>query len=91
MTNTYEVRILNQKFQLKTDNDESHVKIISDYVNKVFHEIEQKNHNISSQNVAILGALNIAEELFAKQELNQKKITEWKNRLNDLASPQKHD
>ena len=83
MKSTYEVRILNQKFQLKTDQDETHVKQISDYVNKIFHEIASKNANISSQNVAILGALNIAEELFSKDEHNKQKISQWKVKLEE--------
>jgi len=81
MKGTYEVRILNQKFHLKTDQDELHVKQISDYVNKIFHEIGKKNGNISTQNIAILGALNIAEELFSRHQGSKQKVSEWKQIL----------
>lgn len=81
MTKTYEVSILKQKFHLKTDQDEAHVKRVADYVNKVFHAIETKNGNLSTQNIAILGALNIAEEMFVKDSNYHQKIKDWKIRL----------
>lgn len=84
MKNSFEVTILNQKFVLKTENDEAHVKRIADYVNKVFADIQSKAHHISTQNVAILGALNLAEELLIKDECTKDKIKEWKGRIEGL-------
>lgn len=81
MKKSYEVTILNQKFVLKTDNDEGHVKRVADYVNKTFHEIQARTQTISSQNVAILGALNIAEEMFSRGEKSKTLVGEWKQRL----------
>lgn len=86
MKKTFEVRILNQRFHLKTENDENAVKQVSDYVNKVFNDIENNSNNLSSQNVAILGALNIAEQLFSKDKEYKEKIHQWKSRLEGLAT-----
>lgn len=83
MKKAYEVIILNQKFVLRTENDEFHVKRVADYVNKVFHEIQSKAQTISTQNVAILGALNIAEELFTRDDKTRTQIGEWKKNLQD--------
>lgn len=84
MKKAYEVVILNQKFVLKTDNDEFHVKRVADFVNKVFHEIQSKAQTISTQNVAILGALNIADEMFSRDDKVHSQIGEWKKSLQDV-------
>jgi cell division protein ZapA (FtsZ GTPase activity inhibitor) len=86
MKKAYEVKILDQKFVLKTDNDENHVKRIADYVNKVMHEIKHRTQTISTQNIAILGALNIAEELFAHEDESKAMVSDWKNRLSQIAT-----
>jgi cell division protein ZapA (FtsZ GTPase activity inhibitor) len=78
---SYEVTILNQKFVLKTDNDEAHVKRVADYINKTFHDIQQRTQTISTQNVAILGALNVAEEMFNREEKFKTMVGEWRQRL----------
>lgn len=83
MKDKYEVSILGQKFVLKTDNDESHVKQVADYVNKIMHGIKQRTSTISTQNIAILGALNIAEELFARDDKTKTMVSEWRARLEE--------
>ncbi|EKD50913.1 MAG: hypothetical protein ACD_62C00395G0003 [uncultured bacterium] len=87
MKQTFEVKILDQKFVLKTENSEDHVKRVADYVNKVMHAIKQRSATISTQNVAILGALNIAEDLFAKNDTTKDMITDWKERLEEIVEP----
>ncbi|MCP5464347.1 MAG: cell division protein ZapA [Deltaproteobacteria bacterium] len=86
MKQTYEVSILGQKFVLKTENDEDRVKRVADYVNKVMHGIKTRSSTISTQNIAILGALNIAEELFSKDERYRSSIENWRDRLIDICS-----
>ncbi len=86
MKKTFEVKILDQKFVLKTENDENHVKRVTDHVNKVMHAIKHRSATISTQNVAILGALNIAEELFTKGDQAKKMVSDWKLRLEEAIS-----
>lgn len=81
MKKSYEVTILDQKFVLKTENDENHVKRVADYVNKVLHEIREHSKTISTQNIAILGALNIADAMFSQDDQTRGLIQEWKKRL----------
>lgn len=84
MKNNFEVKILEQKFVLKTDNDESHVKRVADYVNKIFHNIKGHSNTLTTQNVAILAALNIAEELFAREDRHRSVIADWHDRLKEM-------
>lgn len=84
MKKTCEVTILNQKFLLKTENNEEHVRKVADYVNRLFEDIQLRAHNVSTQNMAILGALNIAEEMFLKDEQTKFLVSQWKSRLETL-------
>jgi cell division protein ZapA (FtsZ GTPase activity inhibitor) len=84
MKNSYEVTILNQKFVLRTELDGEHVRRVADYVNKVFGDIQQRAQNVSTQNIAILGALNIAEQMMLSEEQARDAVTRWKSRLEGL-------
>ncbi len=64
MKRTFEVTLLNQKFHLKSDSDEKHVQRVADYVNKKLFDIQEKTRSVSSLNVALLAALNIADDFF---------------------------
>ena len=83
MKKTVEVTLLNQKFQLKTDSDEWYVKKVSDFVNQKLFDMQEKTKSVSSLNVALLAALNIADDLFkikGKKKVSapgaKKKLTE---------------
>lgn len=84
MKKTYDIKILGQKFSLRTENDETHVKRVADFVNKIMHELQQKSSNISTQNIAILGALNIADEMISKELKTKSLIKDWKERLENI-------
>ncbi len=64
MKRTFEIVLFNQKFSLKSDAEEQHVRKVADYVNKKIFDIQAKTHSVSSLNVALLAALNIADEYF---------------------------
>ncbi len=81
MKKSYDVIILGQRFSLKTESDESHVKRVADFVNKITHGLREKSPSISTQNVAILGALNIAEEMFAREDRSKEMIAGWAEKL----------
>ena len=84
MKKTYDIKILGQKVALRTENDEAHVKRVADFVNKIMHELAQKSSNISTQNIAILGALNIADEMISKELKTKSMIKDWKERLENI-------
>lgn len=84
MKNTYEVTILNQKFVLKSENNEEEVKQVTEFVNQIFSDIQARAQNVSTQNVAILGALNIAERMLNEKKRSFDLINRWKSRLESL-------
>ena len=62
------VQIAGQKYSLKTDDDDRLVRAIATYVDGKFREIQRVTRNPDTQAVAILTALQAAEDLFRERE-----------------------
>ena len=62
MKERFHIQILGQEFNVLSDSGEEHVARVVKYVNEKVEEIERTSSNINSLNVAILAALNIADE-----------------------------
>ncbi len=72
------VNIFGSEYTLMSDNNENFVKEIARYVDEKMREID-KNQNInSSTRVAVLAALNVAEELF-QERLYRTKLSDQLN------------
>jgi len=63
-----EISILGNKYTIKSEETQSRVKEIEDYVNKQLQEVLGKSKSLSVQNATILAALNIAGEYFKLKE-----------------------
>lgn len=63
MSDTVEIAILNQKFHLKKGRaHESYIRMLAEYVDGKMREIQAKTQSVATSSVAILAALNIADE-----------------------------
>jgi cell division protein ZapA len=62
------VQIAGQKYSLRTDDDDRLVRAIATYVDGKFREIQRLTRNPDTQAVAILTALQAAEDLFRARE-----------------------
>ena len=62
------VQIAGQKYSLRTDDDDRLVRAIAGYVDGKFREIQRVTRNPDTQAVAILTALQAAEDLFRARE-----------------------
>lgn len=60
----FNIQILKQEISVLSDSGDEHVTNTVQYVNEKAKEIEGAFGNISTLNVAILVALNIADEFF---------------------------
>ena len=86
MKKNYDLTVLNHKFTLKSDSDEKQVKRVADYVNKKMNEIVGGNKAISTLNVAILAALNIADDFFKMRETRDEMVKSWVGQLEGCLS-----
>lgn len=69
MKRSVTVQVGGQKYTLKTDDDDRLVKSLAAHVDAKFREIQRASRSPDTQAVAVLTALQVAEELFqARQE-----------------------
>ena len=60
--------ILNEEYSLSSDQPHEKVVVVAEYVNRKMTEIYRKLPLASYKKIAVLAALNIAEELFLLRE-----------------------
>jgi cell division protein ZapA len=59
------VQIFDQTYNINSDQDESYVRELAAYVNEKMNAVADSTHTVDSLRVAVLAALNVADELFA--------------------------
>ena len=68
MKNFVRVEILGREYTVKSDEGEERVKNIAKYVNRKIKEVSEGGQTVSTLNLAILAALNIANDYFTAIE-----------------------
>ena len=84
------VKIFNQTYQVSSGGDPEYVKQLARYVDKVMTEVFENTSAVDSMKVAVLAALNIADERFAAQrqlETLDDTVTEKSERIITLLDP----
>jgi cell division protein ZapA len=79
-----EVNIFGQGYTIKTDADAEHIQKIAEYVDKKMDEIVRTTKTVSTLNVAILAALNIADDFFREVQKREELLTEVDNRSKEI-------
>jgi len=74
MKKDYQIKILGQEFTVLSDSGDEHVKSVMEYINTKVVELENKSPNINTLNIAILVALNIADEYMKLLKGNKEEI-----------------
>lgn len=67
-TNRVTVEIFNQEYIVKGNENAEYIEMLAAYVDRRMRMIEQRNHSLSIVKVAVLTALNLADELNKLQE-----------------------
>ena len=79
-----EIKVFGQIFSVKTDADEDHIQAVARYVNEKMDEVLRKTRSVSTLNVAILTALNIADDLLKEKEQRKALLREVEVKSKDL-------
>jgi cell division protein ZapA len=67
----YKVVIYNQTYNLRSDHDHGYIQDLAEYVDRRMNEIARATMTVDSLRVAILAALQIADDFFqARKELS---------------------
>lgn len=67
MKRSVSVQIAGVRYSLKTDEDERWVKSIAAFVDAKMRDVQKHTRTVDTQSVAVLAALQVAEELFAER------------------------
>jgi cell division protein ZapA len=76
-----EVEIFGQRYTLKSEYPEAHVKRVADYVDGKMREVAKGTASVDSLRIAILTALNIAQD-YLQEKGSQKELLQ---RIQDKA------
>ncbi len=84
------VKIFNQTYQVSSGGDPEYVKQLARYVDKMMTDVFEKTPAVDSLKVAVLAALNIADECFSAQhqlETLDDTVTEKSEKMSTLLDP----
>lgn len=70
MKRKVEVTLLGQRFTLRSEQDVAYVHSLANFVSRKLEEIRHQTRTVSSHDLALLAALNIADELFQCERRN---------------------
>ena len=65
------VEIFGQRLGLRADGDEARVQDIARFVDLRMREVADRSSSVDTVKIAVLTALNIADELFQERETDQ--------------------
>lgn len=82
---TTRVEIFGSEYHIRADVDADYVKNVASYVDAKMSEIAQNQSLVSSTKVAILAAINIADELFKERRQNEQTVHDVTAKADALA------
>ena len=71
-----EIKVFGQTYTVKTDEEEDYIRKVAQYVNEKMEEVLRKTRSVSTLNVAILTALNIADDLLRERDKREALVRE---------------
>ena len=86
MNKALNVEILGQKITISSDADESYMRRVADYVDGKMQELLQSTKPIARANIAMLAALNIADEYHKLKEAHEAMLSKLDQLSNKLTT-----
>ena len=77
------VSIFGKEYEVKGVQDEEYIRMLAEYVDKIMHTIAIKTGIISLERIAILTALNIADEMHKERRLLEENILKLEQELKE--------
>jgi len=75
MKKALDVEILGQKFTISSDAEEGYMLRVADYVDGKMQELMRASKPVAKSNVAMLAALNIADEYHRLKDMHEAILT----------------
>lgn len=80
----YQVEIFGQTYTLRADADEEHVRRVAEFVDLKMREVAAASRSVSTQQIAVLAALDIASEFLQGRAAAERLSTEVEARSADM-------
>ena len=72
MADTVQIEVMGQKFTLKGNHDKKYIERVEKYINEKIEEIKESGSSITTYNLMVLVALNLADDcLKMEDEINR--------------------
>ncbi len=84
MKKQYHIRVLGEDISVLSDSGDEHVETVVKYVNDKVKEIQNTTKTINTVHVAILAALNIADEYYKVKEIKEDICQQMESRSEKL-------
>ena len=84
MKKRFDIHVLGHEVSVLSDAGDEHVANVVNYINRKADEIEKASKNVPTVNVAILVALNIADELYRLKGEKESIFSQLETKSNDL-------
>ena len=84
MKKPIEVVIMGQKFLVRSESDENYVTEVSGFVDKKINEVMQSTKSVASLNVALLAAMNIADEYLKFKRDADSRVEKVEKKIKDM-------
>ena len=78
------VSIFGKDYEVKGNTDEKYIEDLANYVDSIMRDISKRSSSFSSGNIAILAALNIADEMFRERQQFKEYIEELEKELKNI-------
>ena len=82
------VKIFDSEYNLQGENQEK-VERISDYLDGIMNRINSESPNQSEETIAVVSALNIAEEYFKEKDIRSEIEKDYSGILEELSTKAK--
>jgi cell division protein ZapA len=77
------VSIFGKEYEVRGNQDEEYIKTLAEYVDTIMHTIAIKTGIISLERIAILTALNIADDMHKDRRLFEENILKLEKELQE--------
>ncbi len=78
------ITIFNAAYSIKTDYDPKYVARLASYVDKKMREVHEKSNTTSTQKVAVLTSMSIADDMFKIKEGGMPLSFDMEERVEEL-------
>lgn len=84
MKQPVEITVMGQKLQVRSDSGENYIVQVAGYVDKKIADVLRTTKSVASLNVAILAAMNIADEYMKYREGKEQKLKAAEKKIQDV-------